>query len=178
MLDNENSNETMNQNHEMQTEQMNQQSVENNNDNAKHEKTVQEQLAEQKEHYLRIIADYENRMKRASNDAMHSIANTIEKLLSDLIPLIGDISQASTIIEGDAKTGIELIVKNMKNIFSKYGIHEIVPTIGEDFDTNKHQAINSIADPNYSEDKILQVLQTGYSFNNRIIIPAMVIISQ
>jgi len=142
------------------------------------EKTAQEQLNEQKEHYLRIIADYENRMKRTTQDSINAISSTIERLLSDIIPLIKDINQAAATTEGTAKTGLEMIEKNMKTILGKYGIKEISAEIGQTFDPHTHQALGTIQKDGVEEGKIVEIIQTGYSFNKKTILPAMVIVSE
>lgn len=141
-------------------------------------KSAAELLSEQKEHYLGIIADYENRMKRTMQDAQHSISITLERLLSDLIPLMQNISDAAALVQDEAKIGLDMIEKNMRNTLNKYGIQEIAVQIGDDFDPHAHQAISAIESEAYSEGKILEIKQSGYSFNKKIILPAVVVISK
>lgn len=140
-------------------------------------KNTEQLLAEQKEMYLRIVAEAENRATRAKMDAAFSINSIIEKLIKDLIPLLQDLSQAALIANAEAKTGVDLISKNMKAILKKYGIEEIKIETGCDFDANLHQAI-STQKSEQGEGKILQVIQPGYTFHGKPICPAIVVISE
>lgn len=141
-------------------------------------KSLDQQLKEQKEHYLRIVADYENRMKRTTQDSMNAISSTIERLLSDIIPLMKDLNLAASTVDGVAKTGLDLIEKNMKSILGKYGIKEIEVQIGQEFDPNLHQALSAMKKEDYQEGKIIEIIQNGYTFNKKVIIPALVIVSE
>ena len=136
-----------------------------------------EELTKQKENYLRIIADYENRMRRNEQDAAHSINMALEKIAKDMIVLLNDLSQAMHLCIGPTKDGIEMIYKNFKSTLSKHGIQEINPNVGDDFDANMHEAIDQQTKENFEPGKIIQIIQTGYKLKQKIIIPCSVIIS-
>ena len=142
------------------------------------EKTIEEQLNEQKDKYLRIIAEYENRMKRNKQDAINSINLAIENIVIDLTPLLQDLEKAIEIIDKEHKIGLELIKKNMQNILKRYGIESIEPTIGEDFDHNMHQAVSSQKKEGIEEGKIVAILKNGFKMKQKVIIPATIIVSE
>jgi len=139
---------------------------------------LEAELAKQKEYYLRIVADCEDRMRRNKQDAVHSINLAIENITRDLVPLIADISQALTICDGPTKSGLEMIEKNLKNILKKYGIEEIAAEIGSDFDPNLHHAIGTQEQEGMDEGKIIQVVQAGYKLHNKVINATMVIVAK
>jgi len=139
---------------------------------------LQEELAKQKEYYLRIVADCEDRMRRSKQDAVHSINVAIENLTRDLIPLMGDIAQALIICDGATKTGLEMIEKNLKGILKKYGIEEIAVEAGAEFDPNLHHAIGTQEHAEIGEGKIISVVQRGYKLHDKVVTAAMVIVSK
>lgn len=140
--------------------------------------SMQEELAKQKEYYLRIVADCEDRMRRCKQDAVHSINVAIENLTRDLIPLMSDIAQALTICDGATKTGLEMIEKNLKGILKKYGIEEIAVEVGAEFDPNLHHAIGTQEHAEISEGKIISVVQRGYKLHDKVVAAAMVIVAK
>jgi len=148
-----------------------------NNEEPKLEKTQEELLHEQKEKYLSIIADYENRMKRTKQDAIHSINLAIENITLDLAPLVQDLNKAIELSNDENKIGIELIKKNMQSTLKRYGVEEIEPKVGDQFDNNLHQALTAEEKENIPEGEILKVIQPGYKVKDRTILPASVIIA-
>ena len=138
----------------------------------------EEELIKQKEYYLRIIADYEDRMRRCKQDASHAINIAIENFTRDLIPLVGDIAQALTICDGPTRLGLEMIEKNLKNTLKKHGIEEIVAEVGQDFDPNLHHAISTVEQDGFDEGKIVSIVQRGYRLNNKVINATMVVVAK
>lgn len=136
-------------------------------------------LAEQKDYYLRIIADYENKIKRVQLDASRLSDYAIEKFARDLIPLLSAFESAAKdpLISEGSRKGIELIIKNFLDALHKNGISKIHVNIGEDFDSERHQAISSRQETEVEEGKILEIIQHGFSFHNKLIVPAFVITS-
>lgn len=145
---------------------------------ATQEQDLQAQLQKQKEYYLRIVADCEDRMKRTKQDAIHSINLAIENMAGDLFPLLNDLSIAMQNLEGNTKTGLALIEKNFLNTLKKYGIEEIKTEVGQDFDANLHNAISVEEKEGVDEGKITQIIQPGYKLKDKVITPVMVMISK
>lgn len=140
-------------------------------------KTFNEQIKNEKEKYLSIIADYENKIKRTQIDAKNFISKSIEKLVIDLIPLIEDLTNAEKIASDEIKIGINLIIKNLKKILNNNGIIEIIPKEQEAFNLEIHQAISS-DNVNFEQAKIKKNLKNGYKFKEKVILPAMVILEE
>lgn len=140
---------------------------------------LQEQIAElqnQTEKYLRVIADYENKIKRIQIDAINSTTATFSKLIEELTPILDDLTNAYEITSEDTKEGLALIIKNTKKTLNKYGVEEIIPKTGDTFDPEKHQAV-STKQSELAEGLIVEVLQTGYQFRHKTLKPAIVITS-
>ncbi len=139
---------------------------------------IEEELSKQKEYYLRIVADCEDRMRRCKQDAVHSINLALENITRDLIPLMSDITQALAICDGQTKIGLEMIEKNLKNTLKKYGVEEIQAEIGQEFDPNIHHAISTEEKEGMDEGKITNIVQRGYKLNNKVINATMVVVSK
>ena len=74
------------------------------------------------------------------------------------------------------RSGVELTLRQLVSAFEKSGLAEIKP-LGEKFDPHRHQAISAVEDEGEA-NRVLQVLQKGYALNERIIRPALVIVSK
>ncbi len=153
--------------------------IEDKEINPENVENLKEELSKQKEYYLRIIAEYENKIKRIQNDALHSISLTLENVSNDFSLVINDLNKASEVIENqEHKKGIVLIEKNLVNILKKYGIEEINPEFDTEFDPNQHHAISTEQNNEIEEGKIIKCVQKGYKSKLKIINPALVIISK
>ncbi|WP_342262092.1 nucleotide exchange factor GrpE [Alphaproteobacteria bacterium endosymbiont of Tiliacea citrago] len=130
----------------------------------------------ERDKFLRIIADYENKMKRVQIDAVNLINSKISNLLVDLVPLLDDLTKAYEVSSDDSKEGISLIIKNTKKILNRHGVEEIFPKEGDDFNSDQHQAITS-KPSDLEEGKILEIIKTGYKIGEKVILPAMVVTS-
>lgn len=143
-----------------------------------YEQKLTQALDKQKEYYLRIVADCEDRMKRSRQDAMHSINAALENIARDLLPFVSDIKNAAIISDEKTKSGLALMERNLKNILKKYGIEEILAEIGQEFDPNLHHAISVEEKEGTPEGKITQIIQPGYKLNGNVISATMVIVSK
>jgi molecular chaperone GrpE len=74
------------------------------------------------------------------------------------------------------RSGVELTLKQLVAAFEKSGLAEINPT-GEKFDPHRHQAISALEDDG-EPNRVLSVLQKGYALSDRVIRPALVIVSK
>lgn len=137
---------------------------------------IQKEASEEKDKFLRIIANYENKIKRIQIDSLNKSSIIVSNLVSEIINIIDDLSNAYEIAGNDLKEGLDLIIKNMKKILMKYGVEEILPKSGELFNSEDHQAI-ATKESELEEGLILEVIKTGYKYQNKTIIPAIVITS-
>ena len=74
------------------------------------------------------------------------------------------------------KNGVELTAKQLASVFEKFNIAEVNP-LNEKFDPNKHQAISAI-ESDVEPNTVLTVLQKGYTLNDRVLRPALVMVSK
>jgi len=138
---------------------------------------LEAQLAEQQATVLYVKAEGENIRRRAADDIDKARKYALEKFSNELLAVKDSLEAAlnvETATLESYKNGVELTSKQLGAIFEKFNIAEINP-IGEKFDPNKHQAISAIeadAEPN----SVLSVLQKGYTLNERVLRPALVMV--
>ena len=93
--------------------------------------------------------------------------------------IVGNIAQ----IEADAIVvnlfeGVDLTRKELLGVFEKRGIQRVEPNIGDKFDHNLHQAMAQVEDPKVEPGCIIQSMQSGYILHERLLRPAMVVVSK
>lgn len=129
--------------------------------------------------YLRLAADFQNyrrRVDKEKND-IYSYAN--EKIMTELLAVIDNFDRALAIETADTgmKEGMAMILKQLLDVLEKSGLAEI-PALEEEFDPNFHHAVQTVASKDHKGGQITNVLQKGYSLNNKVIRPSMVIVAE
>jgi len=146
--------------------------------------TLQKELLEAQDKYLRLAADFDNYRKRTLREKMELIQNAGESLLIDLLPLVDDfergVEQAATAEDMDAvRTGMALIYSKLKDFLSNHGVKEI-SALNEPFDTDWHEAVTKIPAPSKNmKGKNVDVIQKGYTLNdNKVMRYAKVVVGE
>jgi molecular chaperone GrpE len=132
--------------------------------------------------YLRAQAEMENIIKRNKKDKEEWIKYSNETLIKELLTVIDNLEKAIA-HSGDDKSvqalreGVELTLKGLKSTLAKSGLEEIV-SIGKPFDPNFHHAVSEQESEDMEPGVVLSEFQKGYILHQRLIRPAMVIISK
>jgi molecular chaperone GrpE len=132
--------------------------------------------------YLRAQAETENLIKRNKKDKEDWIKYSNETLIKELLPVLDNLEMAiaHSIDENPVKAlkeGVELTLKGLKSTLSKSGLEE-VSSLGKPFDPNFHHAVSEQVVENTASGIVLNEFQKGYTLNQRLIRPAMVVISK
>ena len=141
------------------------------------------ELEEQKDKYIRLLAEFENFKRRTSKERIELFKTAGQEVIKDLLPSLDDVDRAEQVVAGAkdleaVKEGIKLISEKLKNTLSQKGLKEI-PCMGIEFNTDFMEAITEIPAP--SEDlkgKVVDVLEKGYTLNDKIIRYAKVVIGK
>ncbi len=140
---------------------------------------LEAQLAEAQAAVLYIKAEGENIRRRAMDDIDKARKFALEKFSNELLA-VKDSLDAALLIEATEvqsyKDGVDLTAKQLASVFDKFNIAEINP-LGEKFDPNKHQAI-SMLENSGEPNTVTSVLQKGYSLNDRVLRPALVMVAK
>ncbi|HUL42589.1 MAG TPA: nucleotide exchange factor GrpE [Burkholderiales bacterium] len=139
------------------------------------------ELAAQEHHdaWLRARAEADNIRKRAQVDIANAHKYAIENFSGQILA-VKDSLEAALASENatleSLKSGVELTLKLLISIFEKFNIREIT-ALGEKFDPHRHQAITAVesaGEPN----TVISVMQKGYTLNDRVIRPALVVVGK
>ena len=143
---------------------------------------LEAKLKEAEDKYLRVHADFENVKKRLEREKYQAIDYASERFAKDLLSPIDTLEMAMlSVATADLsaeelleklKEGIELTIKNFNTAFEKHDI-TVVETDGH-FDPNFHNAIMQVEDESKEDGDIVQVMQKGYKYKERLLRPAMV----
>ena len=177
---------------ELNTEELNPMQAEENQEmqepevTADNEKNPEEKIAEleaaleeAKSQVLYVKAEGENIRRRSFEDIDKARKFALEKFSSELLAVKDSLDAALAVESATVesyKDGVELTAKQLLSVFEKFNIAELNP-VEEKFDPNMHQAISTIesdAEPN----TIVSVLQKGYTLNDRVLRPALVVVSK
>lgn len=140
---------------------------------------LESQLAEAQAAVLYVKAEGENIRRRATEDIDKARKFALEKFSNELLAVKDSLDAALLIEATDVqsyKDGVELTAKQLASVFDKFHIAEINPA-GEKFDPNKHQAI-SMLESDQEPNTVLNVLQKGYTLNERVLRPALVMVAK
>ncbi|HEY3433221.1 MAG TPA: nucleotide exchange factor GrpE [Rhodocyclaceae bacterium] len=144
-------------------------------------KAAELKAAEHHDAWLRAKAEGENIRRRAQEDITKASKFAVEKFAGELLAVKDSLEAALANEKQDAETlkaGVELTLKQLAAAFEKSSLNEINP-VGEKFDPHKHQAISQIPGPEGTESNtVLTVLQKGYALYDRVVRPALVVVSQ
>jgi len=140
------------------------------------------ELAQWKDKYIHLAADFENFKKRELKQRTHLQFILQADMLRDVLGLIDDFERAEKQIEAVPEEcqgvfkGITLISKEMDNFLKKHEVFEISQT--KTFDPELHEAIARIESKDHESEDIIEVVQKGYMFKDHVLRPAKVAVAQ
>lgn len=174
---------------------------ENKNEEIKEEKKAEEPKEHKKEHKkdkkleelqneinalkdknMRIAAEMVNTLRRKDEETNRLIKYSNESLITELLPVIDNFERALNVdatsndIESYQK-GMTMIYNSLKNILEKFEVKEI-EAIDKEFDPSFHQAVMQEEKEGTKENIVIEVLQKGYTYKDKVIRPAMVKVSK
>lgn len=147
------------------------------------EEILSNQLAEANDKFARLFAEFDNYKKRTSKERVELISTAGEKVISKLLTVLDDFDRALNAMATaqdveSVKQGVELVNNKFRKILENEGLKEMT-VIGETFDADFQEAITAIPSP--SEDmknKVIDVVEKGYTLNDKVIRFAKVVIGQ
>lgn len=163
-------------------------SKEGNDEDISEEISVEDLKKQADDRYARLMAEFQNFKKRSAKEKqdIHSYAN--EKIIRDLLEVLDNFERAISLMENgnpDVKSdennamqeGISLILSQLLEVLTKAGLEEI-EALGQEFDPKFHHAVLNEPSDEFKSGEVSKVLQKGYKLNDRVIRPAMVVVSE
>ena len=141
-----------------------------------------DEVATHKDVAIRAKAESENIRRRAEREITNASKFALERFAKEILAVVDSLEKAlEHPVEGDAQIamheGIELTYKLLTDTLNKFSIEQISP-VGEAFDPGLHEAMVMQESDEHEPNSVMQVIQTGYSLNGRLIRPARVIVSK
>jgi molecular chaperone GrpE len=138
---------------------------------------LERESAENRDQWLRAVADYKNFKRRADNERSELIRGAGAALLLKLLPVMDDLERAMGSVTSEVATsawynGFKLIPQKLATILESEGVAPIT-AVGADFDPNLHEAV-IYEDSEGQEGKVIADLQRGYRLREKILRPSMV----
>ncbi|MFT6641148.1 MAG: molecular chaperone GrpE [Flavobacteriaceae bacterium] len=144
---------------------------------------AQAKAAEHWDRLLRLQAEMENQRKRAQNDVAKARKFALESIVGDLLPVKDSLElglAAAHAADADPKSIIEVVdltVKMLSQVFEKNNILEVNP-VDEKFNPEFHQAMSMQEVEGVAANTVTSVMQKGYTLNDRLVRPALVMVAK
>ena len=136
------------------------------------------------ERILRMQAESDNALRRTERDIANAHKYALDRFVTELLPIVDSLELCINNVPNDMQQaaqsvieGVHLTLKMFYAAMEKFGIKQLHP-VSEPFDPEHHQAISMQVDASVSPGMVISVLQKGYTLNNRLIRPALVIVSK
>ncbi len=137
-------------------------------------------LMRAREDSLRLLAEMDNLRKRAARDVEAARKFGTERLLGDLLPIADSLERGLETPHDDSnklREGMQLTLAMLEKALAAHGLRTIDPT-GQPFDPALHQAMSTVPAGSKAGGMVAQVFQKGYSLNDRLVRPALVVVTE
>ena len=148
------------------------------------EKQVEElknQVAKDKDDYIRLMAEFDNFRRRTSQEKLELVSVAAMDTIKGLLPVLDDCERALSVLKDSndsdaAKEGTELIYHKLLGYLQSKGL-AVIEAAGKEFDTDLHEAVAQFpVQDEQMKGKVFDVVQTGYTLNGKVIRFAKVVV--
>ena len=135
---------------------------------------LEKTLSEEKEKYLRMLAEYDNFRKRSQKEREGIYTDAVSDVVGQILPIADNLERAGKFSDGEkVAEGLRLTMNALNECLNKLGVTAFGAP-GDTFDPNLHNAIMHEEDESRGEGEIVEVFQPGYKRGDKIIRYAMV----
>jgi molecular chaperone GrpE len=142
------------------------------------------QLVENRDKYVRLLADFDNFRRRAHKDRQDVIQFGHENLVKDLLSTVDNLDRAIEHAHqndgGDLASllqGVELVQREIHAVLAQHEV-QVIDAEGSEFDPSLHEAMAHVQNDSVSPNTVIEVLQTGYRLRDRLLRPARVVVAK
>lgn len=159
--------------------QSNQQSAEDFTQLQKENDDLKQEISELKDKNLRQLAEMDNIRKNAAKQRQDYMKYKYNGIAGDLLEVLDNFDRCLKNIEDDSvKEGISLIKNQLLSVFAKNGIKPMEIKEGDEFNTDYHEAVSVIDAGEEMKNKVVAVTDTGYTYSDKVLRYAKVIVGQ
>ncbi len=143
-------------------------------------KEVADKLAAEKDSYLRLMAEFDTFRRRSAEEKLAITASAASKTIEGLLPILDDCERGMALLgvsaEDSETNGVALIYKKLIDYLHTLGL-KAIEAKGAEFDTDFHEAVTQFPTPDEAlKGKVIDVVQTGYTLNGKILRYAKVVV--
>lgn len=144
---------------------------------------LQEELEKTRDDALRTLAEAQNIRRRSEKEIESARKFALEKFAGELLAVVDNLERALTVADKDSEAvkplleGVELTEKSLVDTLAKFKVVQLDP-LGEPFDPQFHQAMSMVENPDVEPNTVTLVMQKGYTISERLLRPAMVMVSK
>lgn len=136
--------------------------------------SLENELAKEKDKFLRLFADFENYKRRTSKERIELFRTAGQEVIVSLLPVMDDFDRAMKELaksdDAEMFKGVELIRTKFKEVLKGKGLQEIEVKEGDTFDAEMHDAITQIPAPKEElKGKVLDVIEKGFTLGDKIV---------
>ena len=147
------------------------------------EEQLQSELAQEKDKFLRLFAEFENYKRRTSKERIELFSTASQDVIQALLPVLDDFDRAIVELskheESELSKGVELIKNKLNNTLQQKGLSLVEVNKGDDFNADNHEAVTQIPAPTDDlKGKIIDVIEQGYKLGEKVIRFPKVVIGQ
>jgi len=142
------------------------------------------QLVENRDKYVRLLADFDNFRRRAHKDRQDVIQYGHENLVKDLLSTVDNLDRAIEHAHqndgGDLASllqGVELVQRELYAVLAQHQV-QVIEAEGSEFDPSLHEAMAHVQDDSAPPNTVIEVLQRGYQLRDRLLRPARVVVAK
>jgi len=174
--------EKMNEDNEIKDESLNEaECAEEKSDLEEKIKSLEDEINKYKELALRKAAEFENYKRRTENDQLNLLKYAAESLIIKLLPIVDDLERSLAHMNEETdvmkiKEGVQLIYNKFIKVLDEQGVKKI-EAVGKPFSVEYHEALLQRPDDSVPPHTVIDELETGYMFKDRVIRHAKVIVS-
>ncbi|MEK9657427.1 MAG: nucleotide exchange factor GrpE [bacterium] len=143
-------------------------------------KSLEDELSDNKDKMLRAVAEMENFKRRKTQELLTAKTYALESFIKELLPVFDSLERACSHSDesvSDVVKGVQLTIKQFYSVLQKAGV-SVIETKGKAFDPNFHQAVGKESCEGIESDFITKEMQKGYTLNDRVLRPSMVMVAE
>ena len=135
--------------------------------------TLKAEAAEQKDRYLRVVADFDNFRKRVAREKEDLVCFANERLIGDLLPILDNLERALSVDLDQAGmdsvlSGVRMVSDQLQSLLHSCGL-EPLEAVGSAFDPNHHEAVGVLPSADHEEGTVVGEMQKGYSLKGKVL---------
>jgi molecular chaperone GrpE len=139
------------------------------------------EASDNRDRWVRAVAELENYKKRALQEKSRLLKYKNEELLRELLPIVDNMERALAHCDVEGRCdplteGVSMIGSMFRDLLGRFGVTPMT-ALGEAFDPHVHEALAKIPTPNQPPNTVVEVLEKGYTYQDRLLRPAKVAVS-